>query len=342
MLIFVLIFVTIMAVCCILGLNVIRVFKVTDYNGFYLALYGLHKPESNPVLKKIVGLFFDFYTILSGIAACAGAMALFGSLAESAAGISTQVGSMIAAVMFAVLSVYGAAFLRKFNSVMTVVLTACLLAVLIAVCRVRGDILAGLIGNFETGVDWSGATLAAGYTMLISYCFNVGSWGATLSSYSEKIRDQKDAVGAGIMIAVFVGALFFVTSCIVLPFLPEELNSTPILNICQKYLGSTLTLMYWVVILIAVITTGPTFAYSIAARFIKLWKNDIVDQKLKVFAISFAFMILCYFVSLMGLMQIVQILLTSTGALGAVSIFVPLIISVFRIRRINRMNKKDL
>lgn len=336
MLVFVLIFMSIMAICCTLGINVIRAYKVTDYNGFYLALYGLHRPDSNPALKQIVALFFDFYTILSGIAACSGAMALFGSLAHSMAGIPVYVGSMIAAVMFAVLSVYGGAFLRKFNAVMTLALTGSLVAILAAVCAKRGDVLVSLLGNFTTGVDWSGATLATGYTMLISYCFNVGSWGATLSSYSEKVRDQKDAVGAGIMIALFVGALFFATSCIVLPFLPEELNSTPILNICQKHLGSTLTVIYWIVIFIAVITTGPTFAFSIAARFLKLWKSGQVDQKLKVFVIAFAFMIVCYFVSLMGLMKIVQILLTSTGAIGAVSIFLPLLVSVFRIRRMNR------
>ena len=326
---------TIMAVCCILGINVIRAYKVTDYNGFYLALYGLHRDGSNPGLRKIVTLFFDFYTILSGIAACAGAMALFGALANSTTGMPVQAGSLIAAFVFAILSVYGSAFLRKFNTVMTLALTGSLLAVLAAVCAIRGDVLVGLLGNFRTGVDWSGASLATGYTMLISYCFNVGSWGATLSSYSEKIRDQKDAVGSGIMIAIFVSVLFFATSCIVLPFLPEQLNSTPILNICQNYLGSTLTIIYWVVIFIAVITTGPTFAFSIAARFIKLWKNSGIDRKLKVFVIALAFMIVCYFVSLMGLMKIVQILLTSTGAIGAFSIFIPLIISIFRIHRLN-------
>ena len=341
MLIFVLIFMAIMAICCTLGINVIRAYKVTDYNGFYLALYGLHRPDSNPALKRLVALFFDFYTILTGITACSGAMALFGSLANSVTGIPVHVGSMIAALMFAVLSVYGGAFLRKFNTVMTLVLTGSLLAILVAVCAIRGDVLVNLLGNFETGVDWSGASLATGYTMLISYCFNVGSWGATLSSYSEKIRDQKDAIGAGIMIAIFVGALFFATSCIVLPFLPEELNSTPILNICQNYLGSTLTLIYWIVIFIAVITTGPTFAFSIAARFLKLWKSSQVDQKLKVFVIALAFMVICYFVSLMGLMKIVQILLTSTGAIGAFSIFVPLIISIFRIRRLNRLERAE-
>lgn len=335
MLIFILIFMTIMAVCCILGINVIRAYKVTDYNGFYLALYGLHRDGSNPGLRKIVTLFFDFYTILSGIAACAGAMALFGALANSTTGMPVQAGSLIAAFVFAILSVYGSAFLRKFNTVMTLALTGSLLAVLAAVCAIRGDVLVGLLGNFRTGVDWSGASLATGYTMLISYCFNVGSWGATLSSYSEKIRDQKDAVGSGIMIAIFVSVLFFATSCIVLPFLPEQLNSTPILNICQNYLGSTLTIIYWGVIFIAVITTGPTFAFSIAARFIKLWKNSGIDRKLKVFVIALAFMIVCYFVSLMGLMKIVQILLTSTGAIGAFSIFIPLIISIFRIHRLN-------
>lgn len=336
MLVFVLIFMAIMAVCCTLGINLIRAYKVTDYNGFYLALYGLHKPDSNRFLKQIVALFFDCFTILSGIAACAGAMALFGSLAQSMAGIPVKVGSLLAAFAFAVLSVYGGAFLRKFNTVMTLALTGSLLAILIAVCVLRGNVLAGLLGNFEAGVDWSGVPLATGYTMVISYCFNVGSWGATLSSYSEKIRDQKDAIGSGILIAIFVGALFFVTSCIVLPFLPEELNSTPILNICQNYLGGTLTVIYWVVIFIAVITTGPTFAFSIAARFMKLWKNEAVDQKLKVFVIAITFMIVCYFVSLMGLMKIVQIILTSTGAIAAFSIFIPLLISVFRVGRMNK------
>lgn len=340
MLVFVLIFVAIMAVCCSLGINLIRAYKVTDYNGFYLALYGLQGPDANPLLKRIVALFFDCFTILTGIAACSGAMALFGSLAQSATGIPVKAGSLIAALMFAVLSVYGGAFLRKFNSIMTLALTGSLLAILIAVCALRGDVLANLLGNFETGVDWSGVPLATGYTMVISYCFNVGSWGATLSSYSEKIRDQKDAIGSGILIAIFVGALFFVTSCIVLPFLPEELNSTPILNICQGYLGSTLTVIYWVVIFIAVITTGPTFAFSIAARFMKLWKNDAVDQRLKVFVIAIAFMIICFFVSLMGLMKIVQIILTSTGAIAAFSIFIPLLISIFRVRKLNQTEGK--
>ncbi|NBH72617.1 hypothetical protein D3Z51_11410 [Clostridiaceae bacterium] len=340
MLVFVLIFMAVMAVCCTLGINLIRAYKVTDYNGFYLALYGLQKPDSNPLLKRIVALFFDCFTILSGIAACAGAMALFGSLGQSMAGIPVKAGSLAAAFAFAVLSVYGGAFLRKFNTIMTLALTASLLAILVAVCLLRGDVLAGLLGNFQVGVDWSGVPLATGYTMVVSYCFNVGSWGATLSSYSERIRDQKDAVGSGILIAVFVGALFFVTSCIVLPFLPEELNSTPILNICQNHLGSTLTVTYWVVIFIAVITTGPTFAFSIAARFMKLWKNDAVSQKLKIFAIAFTFMVVCYFVSLMGLMKIVQIILTSTGAIAAFSIFIPLLVSVFRVAKLNRAEGK--
>lgn len=58
---------------------------------------------------------------------------------------------------FAVLSVYGGAFLRKFNSVMTVALTASLVAILVAVCAIRGDVLAGLLGNFKVGV--TGAAL---------------------------------------------------------------------------------------------------------------------------------------------------------------------------------------
>lgn len=339
MLVFVLMYIVCMSLSCILGLNVVKAYNITEYKTFYLALYGLHTDKANPALKKGVTIMFDIYTILKGIAAVAGAMALMGSLGQSMLGMDTQLAAFLSAILFAVLCVSGGAFLRKFNTVITVALLVSLLAIMGAVCSVKGDVLLSLLGNFEVGLDWSGITLGAGFYGVAAYCFNVGSWGATLSSYSERVRDGKDVIGGGITIGIVVSSLFFITSCIVLPYLPEELNSTPILNIVG-YLGNpALLVIYWIVMLFSAVSTGPSFGFSITARFEKMWKSEKVSLKTKRLVISLIYMLLCWLISNIGLTKIVSVILGATGTISAVIIWIPLFIAVPRVNKIRKAQK---
>ena len=53
-LVWLIMFFTAMSFFCSVGLNFVRSYKITNYNAYYLALYGLQKPGANPVLKGIV------------------------------------------------------------------------------------------------------------------------------------------------------------------------------------------------------------------------------------------------------------------------------------------------
>ena len=61
------IFFAFMTFFCAISLVFIRIYKVKNYNQYYLALYGLHKPDANPLLRGGVTVFFDIFTMLKGL-----------------------------------------------------------------------------------------------------------------------------------------------------------------------------------------------------------------------------------------------------------------------------------
>jgi hypothetical protein len=231
------IFFLFMSFFCAISMDFAQAFGTKDYNEYALALYGLNKPNANPILKFIVATYFDIFNLLMGGITAALTIALFGELFNQLFGVPMMVASLVAVILFAILTIYGAAFLRKFNTLMTVLLVLSLGAILIAVINIRGDVLMQRLGNFQIGMDWSGTTLESHISLLIAYCFTTAQWGCTLTNHTDVIHNRKESYLCGIMIGVLVCSLFFVTSCIVIPFLPEELNATPILSICRKHLS---------------------------------------------------------------------------------------------------------
>lgn len=330
-----------MSFFCAIGLDFVRAFKATNYNAYYLALYGLHKPGSNPVLKTVVTVFFDVYTILMGLVTVAATVALFAELFNSLLGVPVFLGSVIAVLLFTVLTIYGASFLRKFNTVMTVSLLVSLAAILIAVIAVKGDVLAERIGNFSIGPDWGLTTVAAHTSMFISYCFTTSSWGSSLSNYADQIHTKKDAIGSGITIGVMVTLLFVVTGAIVLPFMPEVYEGTPILKICQQYLSPVLTIVYWIVVIFSVVSTAPTFTFNVANRWSVVQKSEKVPQRAKFFVIALIFLLTCWFISGVGLMAIVQKGYVLLGNLALFAIVIPLFISIVRVAMVDKKEKLE-
>lgn len=327
------IFIAFMAFFCAVALDFIRVYKSDNYNSYYLALWGAHKPDTNPVFKLIVSVFFDVYTTLMGVVTVAATIALTANLLYSLLGIPVGIGSIATVVMFTLLSMYGAAFLRKFNTVMTISLTVCLIAVLIAVLGIKGGELGARLFDFEQKTEWTGSTVSGHLGMFVSYCFISASWGGTLSNYSEKIRTKKDAICAGIMIGVMVASLFFMTGLIVLPFMPEAFVDAPILYICQNYLPGALTAIYWVVVMFSVVSTGPTFIFNTSNRFVRLWKTDSVPHRVKLCVIAVVFLVLCLILSQVGLIAICQKWYTKLGNIAMFAIAIPMLVSIVRVHK---------
>lgn len=339
-LVWLLMFFVFMTFFCAIGLDFVRAYKVNNYNEYYLALYGVHKPDSNPVAKGAVTVFFDIFTMLKGLVNVAATVALFTELMNSLLGIPTLAASAMGILLFAVLTIYGAGFLRKFNTLMTVSLIVCLAAILFAVIKIRGAELAGLIGNFNEGLDWSGTTVKAHFLMFLSYCFNTSAWGSTMSNYADQLRDRRDAIGSGVMIGLLVTILFAVTGAIVLPFMPEVMTGTPILMICQQYFSPILTAVYWVVVILAVVSTAPSFTFNFSNRWAKAWKTEKLSHKAKFFILSLGFLLACGLLSQVGLIAIVKKGYTFLGNIAFFAIIIPMFIGIPRVIRKDREDKR--
>lgn len=337
--VFLAIFFFFMTFFCATALDFAQAFQTHDYNEFALALYGVNDKDKKHLGRILVTIYFDVFNILMGGITAAATVALFGELFYQLLGIPVMIASLGAVILFAVLTIYGAAFLRKFNTLMTIALVVSLTAILIAVCMKKGDVLLQRLGNFQIGLDWSGTSLKSHIYMLIAYCFTCANWGSTLTNHTETVNNRKESWFAGIMIGALVCILFFVTSCIVIPYLPEQMNATPILSICKTYLNPVLTVVYWIVVLISVISTGPTFAYNIANRFTKVWKTEKISHKLKFFIVALLFLILCYLLSSLGLMKLAQQGYSLMGKLAIPGMAVPLVISIFRVTKKRSENK---
>ena len=242
-------------------------------------------------------------------------------------------------VLFSFLTRYGAAFLRKFDSALTVALIIGLSVLFFLVLKDRGGVFWSRLGNFQEGLDWTGASLGVGYWTVINFGFASTAWGSTLCSHSEKIRHKGDCYGAGISIAIALGLLFLLPSVIVLPYMPEAINNAPILGICQQYMAPWITVVYWLIVLAALISTGPVFCFNIGKRFSKVWKTERVSEGTKYFVISLIFLMVNYFVSFMGMMNIIKFILGALGIIGGPAIGVPLVISIFRVARKERAEK---
>lgn len=328
-----------MSFFCAVGLEFVRVYKVNNYNEYYLALYGVDKPQSNPLIRAIVTVFFDIFTTLKGLVNVAATVALFSELMNSLFGVPMLVATILGIVLFAFLTMYGAAFLRKFNSAMTIALIIALVVILAAVINIRGDVLMSRIGNFQEGLDWTGTTVKAHFFLFLSYCFNTSAWGSTMSNYADQLRDRRDAIGSGVMMGVLVTLLFAITGAIVLPFMPEVISGTPILMICQKYFSSALTAIYWVVVMLAVISTAPSFTFNFSNRWAKVWKSEKVSHKVKFFVLSFGFLLACGLLSSVGLITLVKKGYTALGNIALFTIIIPIFISIPRMIRQDKANK---
>lgn len=324
------------------GLNFARAYKVSNYKDFYVALWGAHRENAPSAFRKAVIVFFDVFTLCSGVINVSATIALFSELMNKLFNVPVIWASAAAVLLFAVLTMYGASFLRKFNTAMTVSLLVCMVVILVAVCSVRGDVLMERVGNFNIGLDWSGDPLKAHFLMFSAYCFNISHWGGTLSTYSDQVRDSKDAMGSGITIALLVCVLFALTGAIVLPFMPDVLGGTPILQICQENLSPILTGVYWVVVIFSVVSTAPTFTFNVTKRWSGVWKSEKVSQRTKFFVIAISFLLVCWLLSSVGLVAIVKKGYTAMGKIAVWAIAIPLVVSIPRVIKKDRAEKEAL
>ena len=127
--------------------------------------------------------------------------------------------------------------------------------------------------------------------------------------------------------------MLLLTGIIVLPYMPDCHSDAPVLTICSTYLKSWVTVIYWIIAILAIVSTVPTIAFGISNRWVSLWKTEKVAKKMKFFIISIVFLAAALLISSVGLMTIVRVLIQFIGYIAIVAIVIPLIVSVFRVRK---------
>ena len=86
----------------------------------------------------------------------------------------------------------------------------------------------------------------------------------------------------------------------------------------------------------AVVSTAPTFTFNMENRWAAAWKTSRLSQRTKFFILSMTFLLICWFVSGVGLLAIVKKGYVMLGDLALYSIVLPLFISIFRVHRLDR------
>ena len=92
-----------------------------------------------------------------------------------------------------------------------------------------------------------------------------------------------------------------------------------------------MTAVYWVAVMLSVVSTGPTFIFNTSNRFVKIWKTEKVPHRAKLFVIALAFLLLCLALSKIGLIAICQKGYTALGNVAIFAIAAPLLVSIVRV-----------
>ena len=310
-------------------LNFARVYKLHDYDSFYSELWGVNRPDANLILKAIVKIFFDFYSILTCLVGEAACIALGGTMFNVVFGWPVMVGNIIMGIIFVVLMFKGSNFLRKASGVMTVVLLVSFVVVIIAVAGQRGDVLAERLGNFAIGADWSGASLKDGYWAVISYSATIFNGVVMLTNCSQNLKTKGDGWMTALLAALMCGATFILTAMIVLPYLPEEItNAAPILTICTTYLNNKIFFyIYWVIMLFSLASSGPPITFNMANRCLKFWKSDKVKPETKFFIMGIVVQAAAIAMSAFGLTALVAKGLSLSGKIALPAIVAPVLLT---------------
>ena len=98
--------------------------------------------------------------------------------------------------------------------------------------------------------------------------------------------------------------------------------------------------MYWVVVILAVVSTAPSFTFNFSNRWAKAWKTEKLSHKAKFFILSLGFLLACGLLSQVGLIAIVKKGYTFLGNIAFFAIIIPMFIGIPRVIRKDREDKR--
>lgn len=317
-----------------------RLTKTYDFRGY---VNGFYSP-----FEKTFATLVDAFFLITVCMPVGTSIAGGGSLIETIFGVPNVIGCTITALVFLVLSIYGAGLIRKVSLSLSTVIMFCLGTIAIVGFIQRGDIIADIVRNRTMMPGESYGTALWGAILYASFQSN----NAPMIAAADQMKTKQDVI-LTTAIGIIVNSVMLTIMCIVaLGWLPDIIK-VPIANLkIASDLGSGfLYVFYCVALYAAYITTAVTFLYAVGKRF----ENSFFFKNVKetsIFArkpetkirVSIAVAVLYGFLaSFIGLTTLVNKGYTYLGYIYIPLVLIPqLVVGPIKCRRLEKLRAEQM
>lgn len=298
-----------------------RLYQAYDYQTWVEKLFG----------NKYVVILFDISFLVTILTAASGSMNAVAVLLESNFGVNYWIGVAIIIVCAMLLCAFGARLVRAASSYMMFIVVGILLVIMILLAMNGDGDLSGSIANQAQNLPaaGSGSWLSAIWSAIIYGSFqativaNIASVAGDLTSR----RESKKAAITGflantILLIVLCTMLFCYTN--VYAITDEAL---PFYSLLQRLGYESVTVIYIVIVFIAVLSTVVGFAFAGVARFSKYYQPKSGKKSALRDAIFVGIMLIaCAVASQIGIVALVSTGYKILGYLNLPIIVLPAII----------------
>ncbi len=295
-----------------------RIYKAYDYESWVTKLFN----------NKYVVILFDVSFFVTIISAAGGSLNAIATLLQDFWGINYWLGVGIVIVVSMLLCAFGAELVRKSSSYMMFVVVGVLLLIMILVVSSGDADLAGAVANQAQnlpGADWSANNWLSALWQAIIYGSFQATIVANIASVADTLPDRRESKKAAVT-GYLANTLLLIVLCMMLYSFTNVYAITeedlPFYSMLARMDMSWLTVVYIIVVFIAVISTVVGFAFAGVARFGKYYRpagRKHLAHPLRDALFVLVLLAACAAISQVGIMNIVKY---GYQLLGYINLFV--------------------
>lgn len=328
----------IVALIMYVGLETARQTDLWNYNGW--------SKEAFSPIGRFGTLAMDFSIVITSIAATAASIASGAQLISQTFGTPLLLGSAIMFALITLLCIFGEKVVRNNAMVMTVaILSIITIIICLGLAKFWPDIVALYSDKYVNpeASKWSvtgsngtteGSVFNAVLWALTYAGFQFGAVGGVASSFKGATtrNESKGAAIAGfVMNAIMLsGICLLIFSGMPEIYTNENARLLPTVYIVNQLDFPLLSVVYPVLLFLALITTGVGFTFGMVQRLDPYVLKKMENPFAKKCIISIVFLGVCYGISTLGLMWVVQVAYKYLGIFNWIFLIIPLLILGFK------------
>ena len=294
-----------------------RIYHAYDYESWVTKLFG----------NKYVVILFDISFFVTIISAAGGSLNAIATLLQDFWGINYWVGVGIVIVVSMLLCAFGAELVRKSSAYMMFVVVGVLLLIMALVIAAGDADLKGAVENqaANLGADMGASNWLKALWQAIIYGSFQATIVANIASVADTLPDRRESRRAAITGYIANTGLLLVLCMMLFSFTnvyAVTKEALPFYSILARLNMGWLTVVYIIVVFIAVISTVVGFAFAGVARFGKYYRpagKKHLAHPLRDALFVLVLLAACAAISQVGIMNLVKY---GYKLLGYINLFV--------------------